>query len=136
MSRSSNIDRKCVGKSMEILQMSRECPEYVSRVYAVSSTDHVAMTPTIQQDMYALDSDREVNIKCIITDWKLNADQLRAFNIITQHSLEKHPKQLQMFLSGPAGTGKTRVINTLKDFFTQHGQSRQFRLASYMGVAA
>src|ERR1700685_1987629 len=37
MSRSSNIDRKCVGKSMEILQVSRECPEYVSRVYAVSS---------------------------------------------------------------------------------------------------
>src|ERR1700733_1157147 len=37
MSRSSNIDWKCVGKSMEISQVSRECPGYVSRVYAVSS---------------------------------------------------------------------------------------------------
>ena len=40
MLRSSNINWKCVGKSMEILQMSRECPEYVSRVYVVSSPLH------------------------------------------------------------------------------------------------
>jgi hypothetical protein len=41
-----------------------------------------------------------------------------------------------MFLGGPGGTGKSRVINSLTDFFTRRGQSRRFRLASYTGVAA
>ncbi len=41
-----------------------------------------------------------------------------------------------MFLGGPGGTGKSRVIDALKEFFTAKGDSRRFRLASYTGVAA
>ncbi|KDQ54424.1 hypothetical protein JAAARDRAFT_90231, partial [Jaapia argillacea MUCL 33604] len=45
-------------------------------------------------------------------------------------------KPLRMYLGGPGGTGKSRVINALKDFFVQRNQSRRLRLASYTGVAA
>ncbi|KAG1846989.1 hypothetical protein DFJ58DRAFT_626879, partial [Suillus subalutaceus] len=54
-------------------------------------------------------------------------------NIIAEHSRLKNPESLY---GGPAGTGKSRAINTLKDFFVRRNQARRFRLASYMGVAA
>lgn len=41
-----------------------------------------------------------------------------------------------MFLAGPAGTGKSRVINALKDFFIEREQERRFRVSSFMGIAA
>ena len=41
-----------------------------------------------------------------------------------------------MFINGPAGTGKSRIIHAIKDFFDSRGQTRKFRLASYMGIAA
>lgn len=41
-----------------------------------------------------------------------------------------------MFLGGPGGTGKSRVISALKDLFDCQGQGRRLRLASYTGVAA
>ncbi|KAG1847643.1 hypothetical protein DFJ58DRAFT_891388, partial [Suillus subalutaceus] len=66
----------------------------------------------------------------------LNDEQSRAFRIIAEHSRVNKPEPLRMFIGGPAGTGKLRVINTLKDFFVKQNQGRRFRLASYMGVAA
>ncbi|KAJ7233265.1 hypothetical protein B0H12DRAFT_1001259, partial [Mycena haematopus] len=67
----------------------------------------------------------------------LNTEQSRAFRIIAEHSLQKRDAEpLRMFLGGPGGTGKSRVINSLTDFFEQRGQARRFRLASYTGVAA
>ncbi|KAJ8582752.1 hypothetical protein M405DRAFT_690375, partial [Rhizopogon salebrosus TDB-379] len=66
----------------------------------------------------------------------LNEEQSLGFRIITEHSQLHHAEQLKMFLGGAAGTGKSRVINALKDFFTRRNQARRFRLASYMGVAA
>jgi hypothetical protein len=41
-----------------------------------------------------------------------------------------------MYLGGQGGTGKSRVIDALRDFFVDMGQSRRFRLLSYTGVAA
>ncbi|KAJ6621962.1 hypothetical protein B0H10DRAFT_2015445 [Mycena sp. CBHHK59/15] len=39
-----------------------------------------------------------------------------------------------MFLGGPGGTGKSRVLNALTNFFTRRSQERRFRLASYTGA--
>ncbi|KAG2094427.1 uncharacterized protein F5147DRAFT_554124, partial [Suillus discolor] len=66
----------------------------------------------------------------------LNDEQTRAFKIIAEHSRTNNPEPLRMFIGGPAGTGKSRVIDALKDFFIKRNQTRRFRLASYMGVAA
>ncbi|KAG1752431.1 uncharacterized protein EDB91DRAFT_1031396, partial [Suillus paluster] len=70
------------------------------------------------------------------TDWNLNEEQRRAFCLIAEHSYLSNPDPLRMFLGGPAGTGKSRVINALKAFFIQRNQGQRFRLASFMGVAA
>ncbi|KAJ7194623.1 hypothetical protein C8J57DRAFT_951799, partial [Mycena rebaudengoi] len=66
----------------------------------------------------------------------LNKEQAHAFRIIAEHSLQKKPDQLRMFLAGPGGTGKSRVIDALREFFELKGQSRRFRLAAFTGVAA
>jgi chromosomal replication initiation ATPase DnaA len=65
-----------------------------------------------------------INIEHIIHEWTLNPEQSQAFRIITEHSLHPQPELLRMFLSGPAGTGKTRVINAVKDFFERRTQTR------------
>ncbi|PCH37357.1 hypothetical protein WOLCODRAFT_46168, partial [Wolfiporia cocos MD-104 SS10] len=68
--------------------------------------------------------------------WSLNTEQRRAFDIIACHSMDHNAEQLRIFLGGAGGTGKSRVINALKDFFETCNQSRRFRLASFTGVAA
>ncbi|KAJ6548844.1 hypothetical protein B0H19DRAFT_952724, partial [Mycena capillaripes] len=76
------------------------------------------------------------SIDDVITEYTLNMEQSRAFRLIAEHSLEKQDQPLRMFLGGPGGTGISRVINALTDFFTRRSQERRFRLASYTGVAA
>ncbi|KAJ6484120.1 hypothetical protein C8R45DRAFT_830242, partial [Mycena sanguinolenta] len=72
-----------------------------------------------------------------LAEFMLNTEQARAFGIIAEHSLQKRDAlPLRMFLGGPGGTGKSRVINSLTNFFKQRRQERRFRLASYTGVAA
>lgn len=41
-----------------------------------------------------------------------------------------------MFIGGPGGTGKSRIINALTDYFALRGESRRLRLASFTGIAA
>ena len=41
-----------------------------------------------------------------------------------------------MYLGGPGGTDKSRVVNALRSFFDLRKQARCFRLAAYTGVAA
>ncbi|KAJ7216236.1 hypothetical protein C8J57DRAFT_1096190, partial [Mycena rebaudengoi] len=72
----------------------------------------------------------------LIKKYNLNVEQMRAFRIVAEHTVTPKANPLRMYLGGPGGTGKSRVINTLKEFFDQRGQSRRFRLSSYIGVAA
>lgn len=66
----------------------------------------------------------------------MNTEQARAFRIIAKHSQSPSNEPLKMYIGGPGGTGKSRVIDSLREYFTRSGQQRQFRLASYTGVAA
>lgn len=76
-------------------------------------------------------------IEDVITEWTLNCEQSRAFRLIAEHSLtDGRHEPLRMFINGPGGTGKSRVINALRDFFRRTMQARRFRLASFTGVAA
>ena len=51
--------------------------------------------------------------------WGLNKEQTLAFNIIAAQSLVRRgfDNPLKMFLSGPAGTGKSRVFKALRAYF-------------------
>lgn len=92
--------------------------------------------PSIQSCTHPIDEFRDVNSDRIAQEWSLNDEQCRAFKIIAEHGRANNPEPLRMFIGGPTGTGKLRVINALKDFFVKQNQAQQFRLTSYMGVAA
>ncbi|KAJ7710809.1 hypothetical protein B0H17DRAFT_914469, partial [Mycena rosella] len=93
-------------------------------------------TAQIRQDIQGDAPVQNVDIEAHIRKWTLNHEQAHAFRIIARHSLENHPEQLRMLLSGPGGTGKSRVIHALRDFFDLHGESRRLRFSAYTGVAA
>ncbi|KAJ3558871.1 hypothetical protein NM688_g667 [Phlebia brevispora] len=84
------------------------------------------------------ESDADAEIQEVISHWTLNDEQAYTFRIIARHASlpSVHKEQLRMFLGGPGGTGKSRVINALRDFFHRRGEERRFRLASYTGIAA
>ncbi|KAJ7148126.1 hypothetical protein C8R43DRAFT_889203, partial [Mycena crocata] len=70
---------------------------------------------------------------------QLNLEQRRAFSIVVDQSKNdpvSSTQALRMYLGGPGGTGKSRVIDALREFFISSGQERRFRLASFTGVAA
>lgn len=69
-------------------------------------------------------------------EWNLNSAQQRAFQLVADRSLTHEPDPLRMYISGPAGTGKSQVINCLRAFFERRNQSRRLRVCWFMGIAA
>jgi hypothetical protein len=78
----------------------------------------------------------EVGIDEVALKWTLNREQRRAFDMVAKHTTLDKPGQLLMHLGGPGGTGKSRVVNALRDFFEYRKEVRRFRLAAFTGVAA
>lgn len=67
----------------------------------------------------------------------LNTEQARAFSIVAEHSkVKNNNKPLRMYLGGKGGTGKSKVIIAMQEYFIQRGEERRFRLSSFTGVAA
>ncbi len=71
---------------------------------------------------------------------QLKPDQLRAYNIITWH-LDRtlagdRPPPLRMVIHGEGGMGKSRVIQTVTEYFAQRGAKHMLIKAAYTGVAA
>ena len=78
-----------------------------------------------------------VAIEDVVAKWTLNKEQARAFSLIASHS-ERNPctEPLRLYLGGPGGTGKSRVIAALTDYFAECGETRRLRLAAFTGIAA
>ncbi|KAH7931397.1 hypothetical protein BV22DRAFT_980370, partial [Leucogyrophana mollusca] len=72
----------------------------------------------------------------MIEEYGFNTEQARAFSIVAGHTTLIRPDPLRMFIGGPGGTGKSRIISALKAYFERKGEARRFRLASFMGIAA
>ena len=96
-----------------------------------SCSIHIASTPT---DTLTIPNELDVT-ESLITEFTLNKEQTQAFSMVAEHSCRDKPEQLQMFLGGPGGTGKSQVINALCTFFQRKREDRRFRLAAYTGVA-
>ena len=92
--------------------------------------------PSIQQCIKNTHQESDVDMNDVVNKFSLNREQTRAFKIVAEHSIKDKPSALRMYLGGPGGTGKSRVINALKEYFDRRNQSRRFRLSSYTGVAA
>ena len=104
----------------------------------VSSFDTMTYSPAVT-DIAVLPQQHQepVAIGVIVTKWTLNTEQTRAFSLIASHSRKKvGTEPLRMYLGGPGGTGKSRVITALTDYFTGCGEARRLRLASFTGIAA
>ncbi|KAF5342948.1 hypothetical protein D9758_014967 [Tetrapyrgos nigripes] len=68
--------------------------------------------------------------------FKLNQEQERAFRIIANHSVSSISDQLKMYIGGMAGTGKTQVLKTLREFFKEKDQSHRMIVVAPTGTAA
>lgn len=71
-----------------------------------------------------------------ITEFSLNTEQLRAFNIVAHHSLSVGADPLNMYVGGMAGTGKTRVIDALRRWFDLRGEPHRMVVLAPTGAAA
>jgi hypothetical protein len=71
---------------------------------------------------------------------QLKPDQFRAYDIITwhlNHTLAGNsPSRLRMIIHGEGGTGKSRVIQTVTEYFVQRGAKYLLLKAAYTGVGA
>ena len=81
-------------------------------------------------------SEYKVQIDETITKFELNKEQERAFRIIANHSISPHADQLKMYLGGMGGTGKSRVLEALSDFFSLRKEAHCFIIVAPTGTAA
>ena len=96
-------------------------------------------TPSISmiaQNILPTTTENYVDIDAMIKKFTLNTEQARAFKLVCEQSLNRENEPLRLYLGGAGGTGKSRVIHALKDFFIQRGQERRLRLTAFTGVAA
>ncbi|KAF7969378.1 hypothetical protein HWV62_27468 [Athelia sp. TMB] len=69
-------------------------------------------------------------------DASLNTEQKRAFRIVANHASQKGGERLQMYLGEMGGTGKSRVIQALTEFFCARGEKHRFIVLAPTGSAA
>jgi len=79
----------------------------------------IILQPTVHLQSWNSSLTIAINLEDIANKWNLNKEQVQAFRIIVEHSEQCASEPLHMFISGPAGTGKTRVINAVKEVFQQ-----------------
>ena len=108
---------------------------------AIPECQFYPSSSSLENSQPPLTSSQRIHINLSTADdialkWTLTAEQRKAFQIVVDHASSNSDVRLKMFLNGPAGTGKSRIINAVKDFFESRGEQRKFRLASYMGIAA
>ncbi|CAG8636944.1 1942_t:CDS:2, partial [Diversispora eburnea] len=72
----------------------------------------------------------------------LNDKQKKAFSLVYNHCKQNYtsnpnkPPQLLMYLGGAGGTGKSKVIKAICEYFNQIGQKQTLVLCALTGVAA
>ena len=72
----------------------------------------------------------------IVLKYRLSKEQERAFRIIANHSVCPYRDQLKMYLGGMGGTGKSRVLEALSNFFSLRKEAHRFVIVAPTGSAA
>ena len=102
-------------------------------INVVKPVDQVFLTQRDQNSI--LSSDRELLDK-VQSRYTLNLEQERAFKIIATHAIGIDSPQLCMYIGGMAGTGKSQIIQSLKDFFALRHQGHRLMITAPTGSAA
>ncbi len=110
---------------------------------AINSLDNTPNTTNPCLNSFQLEQDKReskrqgiANMKDTSAEFTLNYMQNKAYEMITKHSLEENSDQLRMYIAGPGGTGKSRIIDALRTFFDRQIQAHRVRMASFTGVAS
>ena len=136
---------QCISRTAQVLQQQPEPSTYQASVQAVREDTNEPGTSSLEartplEPRVVIGERRMIHQPLVdetIMKWTLNSEQACAFRIIAEHTLvEGRGEPLRMMINGPGGTGKSRVIQALNDFFGRTQQSRRFRLASFTGMAA
>ncbi|KAA1479975.1 hypothetical protein DENSPDRAFT_862094 [Dentipellis sp. KUC8613] len=90
----------------------------------------------LTHDFAAEAADDQKLIDSFVKDFTLNEEQERAFRIIANHSVSRVKDQLQMYIGGMGGTGKSQVIKALTAFFEARGKKFAFLIMAPTGTAA
>jgi hypothetical protein len=72
----------------------------------------------------------------ICLQFKLNAEQQRAFKIVANHIVLPSSGQLKMYIGGMGGTGKSQVLKAIAAFFTSRNEAYRFTVVAPTGSAA
>jgi transcriptional regulator of acetoin/glycerol metabolism len=117
-----------------------------SKVKATSKSKHTSLltfTPNIVKviDKAYLQKKfhitQHVNIiDTISQQYDLNEEQDRAFKIIANHVVLPNSEPLKMYMGGMGGTGKSRVIQAISNFFERRNEAYRFIIVAPTGTAA
>ena len=72
----------------------------------------------------------------MVLKFSLNKEQERAFRVVANYSISQHQDQLKMYLGGMGGTGKSRVLAALSEFFALRKEAHRFVIVAPTGSAA
>ncbi|KAF4618642.1 hypothetical protein D9613_009831 [Agrocybe pediades] len=75
-------------------------------------------------------------VDSIASEFKLNAEQFRAYKIAADYVIGKGSGNLRMYIGGMGGTGKTQVIKAITTLFNRRGESKRFLIMAPTGTAA
>ena len=114
------------------------CPPISSGTYALATVNPIVRPVTIAdfqnnanwknlQTPSAGIQDSTISlVHDILNEFTLNAEQERAFVIISKHLVRHEKKPLRMYIGGMAGTGKSRVLLAVIEFLNRRDESHRF----------
>ncbi|KAJ7183738.1 hypothetical protein C8R46DRAFT_884186, partial [Mycena filopes] len=69
-------------------------------------------------------------------DFDLNKEQTRAFRIVADHASGPQTSPLRMYLGGMGGTGKSRVLKAIIEFFQKRKEDYRYMVLGPTGSTA
>jgi hypothetical protein len=90
----------------------------------------------LQRDFKHIEKSAQDVIDKTVADFNLNSEQERAFRIVANHATTPNAERLSMYLGGMGGTGKSRVIEALVNFFSTRNEEHRFMILAPTGSAA
>ncbi len=72
----------------------------------------------------------------VASEFSLNDEQNRAFRMVADHAKSIRPPQLNLYIGGMGGTGKSQVLRALRSFFTSCDETHRIMVVAPTGNAA
>lgn len=91
---------------------------------------------TVIPDERVLPVDPLSAIDSLVSKYGLNVEQERAFRIIAEHFVSGNSEQLQLYVGGGAGTGKSHVLKAVVELFRICSASESLLVSAPTGIAA